>query len=210
VVEALQELARLEAGVHAPPHLESRIMAAWDESRVARSRESRRRALGVAAAVAAGILLAATAAALRGAHGTPIAPPIGQQRLSPDPPPVAFDVTDPVPPAPAAAPVRRAATPPQAGAVGQPRGAATPMTLVVVGEPLTTEEPVRVVRMRVDAARLAWNCSSARTGSRAASGSACRVDRGKEERRKCQGFDSSQPACSSCCVPGLSIPAHSR
>jgi len=156
LVGALRDLARHEARVQAPPHVESRIMAAWDDVHVTRARASARRALGVAAALAAGILLAATFAALRGVNGEPIALPNGPQRLTAsDAPPVAVDVTDTVPTTPQTVPVRQMGTVRQSTAISQTPDDAKPMTLVVVGEPLTAGEPVHVVRMRVDASRLA-------------------------------------------------------
>jgi len=89
-------------------------------------------------------------------NGEPIALPNGPQRLTAsDAPPVAVDVTDTVPTTPQTVPVRQMGTVRQSTAISQTPDDAKPMTLVVVGEPLTAGEPVHVVRMRVDASRLA-------------------------------------------------------
>jgi hypothetical protein len=154
VVEALRALARNEADVAPPPHLEARVMNAWDQEHARRARPHVRRAFWATAAIAAGIVLVATMVMMKSIDSQPIVLPDAPHHVaSADTRRFVVGPTDDVRAEPAPVGAHRATRASTTSV--RPAARAEPVTFVVVGEPPTTGEPVRVVRMRVAASRLA-------------------------------------------------------
>jgi hypothetical protein len=132
----LRALARLEADIETPPHVEAAVMAAWDAAHAPRNRSRTRGFVRGAAAVAASASLVGALALDR------LRDPGDVPALPADP--VAQSEAGSLPPVNLAA---RSIEPGEAARQGAVR--VEQATLVMVGEPLTEAEPVRVVRMRV-------------------------------------------------------------
>jgi hypothetical protein len=144
LAESLHALVEDEARVAPGPQLEARVMAAWDRAHV----RPRRVPLALLASAAA-LTLATIAAAQWALRGAPAALPA---------PPVRAAVAEgalalPMAAVPAADAERGADSQTSRSPRRQPEPA--PVTFVVVGEPLAAGEAVQVVRMRVNADRLA-------------------------------------------------------
>lgn len=139
--EALRALARTESRLEAPHHVQSAVMKAWDDLRPHDDRRPVTRWPWVAAAVAAGLMLAAGLTIDRESRMPPPSETVAQSgdvRLAPAAPPTLDDD----PPRPVSRP----------GAAGRIAADPEPVrrtTFVLVGAPITADEQVRVVRMRV-------------------------------------------------------------
>lgn len=134
---ALGALARAEAAVDAPPHLEACVLAAFDAHHA--RRRSRRRVWRPIAAAAAVMLLGGTVW-LRDRTAEPAAPPAAVPAWPVPTPAAVAPATDVAAVAESAPPTTEVFRPP---------------ALIVVGEPVTPGEPLQLVRMRVAAADLA-------------------------------------------------------
>ncbi len=143
--DALQELARAEHAVKAPPRVEAAVMRAWDAAHGVRS--SRQRSWGWTAvgAIAASFVVASAVTLLRGRPPANDAPARALPSAMSAPAVGAVSIAA-APESPAAPLVRRRV---RARPTPAAPTAPAPTTIVLVGGPVTAGEQVRVVRMRI-------------------------------------------------------------